>query len=369
MKIKKRNIALAGLAASVALLLATPTATFATPFIPDGSAPYGADTICYFDGDLATEDASASTCSPIPSTSWGTVEIPTATTDFLTNAQLSALDWVGIVANQGSTQSGTPGTNSNNFYVAPSDPAALPFIGSSTLTAFGHNTEVAEVTGVSAYFVADSTIVASADPYASVPSGSRSTLVSDGRAVPVPVTPLGDGSYDVTLTAPSPTWSWSTDGTLNGYGWSGQIVIVIEGTSNGEAVTQVVRNGLNFYSSFLYDIRNFYVDAPLNEGEVGVAGGSYPITGEVRGIASPPVVVEPPVVEPPVVEPPVVEPPVVQPPVTPEPEPTPDGPRVESGADTSQPLSVWFPIALAAAVLMGLFPTLFALRRRERAEQ
>ena len=368
MRTKKRNLALATAAATAALLLAAPATAFAAPFTPDGSAPYGPNTICTAEivNPEFPDPYTDSTCQPIPTFSWGTESIPAPTTDFLTNAQVSQWDWIGFVANEGSSSTGGAGTNGANFYVAPQNPAALPLIGSATLSVFGHNTEVTEVTGVSAYFVADSSIVASSDAYAGA-SGARSTNVPDGTATPIALTANADGTYDANLNIPSATWTYSTDGVLNGYGWSGRIVIVVEGIANGEPQTQIVQTGLNFYSQYLYDITNFYIEPPLNSGEIGVAGNGYAITGETTVLGPP--TVEPPVVEPPVVEPPVVEPPVVEPPVvTPDPEPTPDGPVVQAGGDRYNP-AAFLPAALLAGGVLGLTPLFFLLRRRERAEK
>lgn len=368
MRIKKRNLAFATAATTVALMLATPAAASAAIFTPDGSANYGPNTICTSEivNPEFPDPYADTTCQAIPSYAWQTQSVPAPTTTYLTNAQVSQWDWVGFVASEGSSSSGGEGTNGANFYVAPSNPAALPLIGSANLSIFGHNTEVTEVTGVSAYFVADSSVVGSSDPYGGA-SGARSTNVPDGTATPITLTANGDGTYDASLNIPSATWTYSTDGLLNGYGWSGRVVIVVDGISNGESARQVVQSGFNFYSQYLYDITNFYIEPPLNAGEIGVAGNGYAITGETTVLAPP--IVEPPVVEPPVVQPPVVEPPVVEPPVvTPDPEATLDGPVVQAGGDRSNPAAL-LPAALLAGGVLGLLPLLLLLRRRERAEQ
>lgn len=374
----KRKLLAGMVATSVAIILSTPMAASAATYTPDGSAPYGKDTICTAtDAAMEDGDTSLATCSALPQLTWSKTALPKATADSRTNVTLSDLDYAVMVGSEGSLFSAEEGTNEANFFVAPTKPGQLPFIASSTISVYGHNTDALEIKDVTAYFVADSKVVEKNDPFTGL-SGTRTTSVKDGTTTELAVAALGDGQYDLTLNLPSATWTQSTDGLLNGYGWSGRVVMAVNAVADGKAVTMVEQYSLSFNSEHLYDITNFYAEAPQSGDDIGVGTAAYSLTGETTYIEGTPVTPTAPDPEP-TPEPSDPEPTPEATPPTPtegdgDPEDPvtttdPSGPTVEAGADSSTNVNSWVPVGILAGGVLGMFPLLAVLRRRERAQQ
>lgn len=326
---------------TAALTLLSPATAFAAPLAPDGSVNYGPNTVCSFWGNSEEPIVAETNCQAIPTFQWDAEPFQAPTdSQFLTTVSVGSLDWIGTVGSEGSTHQGDPDTLSNLFYVDPDPVTSTPFIGQTSVNLFGHNPEAIAIENVTVTFVTNNNLIAEREPFTGNP-GSRSELQSNGTSKSLPVTATSDGNYDVALELPTPTWSWSTDGTLNAYGWSGELVTVVTGTVDGEPATQVTRQGLTVNSGLLHDIQGFYDETIFEGNTVGTSVSSYQLFVETFTVT------EPPVVTPPVVVPPVVTPPVV---VTPEPV-VPERPEIRTGGYTQELPTVLYLVPVALFLL------------------
>lgn len=276
------------------LALLAPSTAFASPYTPDGSVPYGENTICQVtaDYDPTVGDTADTTCSPIPTGSW-----ENATAPDITNAedwgwiQFGKIDWLSSYVNLGSTVSSEDPENLPSFVVRPTNPANSPFIADVELnvnTSPYHNDTDAtpQWENVQAYFIADNSVVASApngDPFADASTGNRIDRVSTRTTQTIPLTVTGEGTYNADLFLPTPTYTWETDGTLNGYGWAGYILAVGETTNaQGEPVTQIQRQAFQFSSGYSPSITDFLYEEFQPDGtSIGVVGSGYDLMGDI----------------------------------------------------------------------------------------
>lgn len=339
---KRLTIFTATLVASTAILL-SPTAATAAPLVPDGSAPYGADTICNFSGDVALSDASESTCSPLPTEQWTDVDLPTMGNG-TTNTDWGKISTLGNVNSEGTITDSPDGGYSDLFVVAPTEPSQLPLLATAELDVYGHNPDVVEITGVEAWVVADSR----PEAFYGTESGRANQIIDSGKGYPVSLELNADGKYNADFTIPSPTWEQRTDGVLNAYGYFGYLKTVVSMTVDGQPEQYVNNYYFDLASPYLADITNFSAETVCADGEVCGSGGGYTIIGN-WGVSSP---TYPPTTPtpPPAPVPPAVSPPTVPPVVTDTPEDgsgdpeepevikEPEHPRVNTGSADSAPL-------------------------------
>lgn len=280
----KSLIALPATILAVALTLGTPLTAQAV-VTPDGSTPYGKNTICDFHGDFGLADPTDTTCSTIPTFNWNAGEptTPTNTGNYAV-VETGSLDYVSAVVSEGTLQGGEEGGYSDLFYVEPTDPTKLPFLATTTITVNNPNSDNFTVQGVTAQFVADNSVTAGLQ---NAPSGEKHNLVQDGYTSPVDVQRADATKFDAEIALPSPTWEWTTNGTLNGYGWSGYLDTTVTVYMDGQFYTYTDRVAVDATAGWMYDITNFVVEEPTDPGSIGVSSTVYAFTLSTRQLGIP----------------------------------------------------------------------------------
>lgn len=354
-------------ACAVTVGLLTPAAAFAAPITPDGSIPYSTDAYCYYPGtdfQVGTATPDDTQCQSIPSKAWQNAAIPTATPGAFTNVNIGQMRWVGSVVAAGTiqgTEDPSATTYEKGFFVQPSNPTDLPLLISTDLSIFGHNPELVTINSVNAYAVVDD-IATVEDPIVGTSGAEPTQTVPAGSTFPVTLTSTGEGVYAADVVLPTSTFQRTTDGVLNGYGWSFGLTTIVEMTVDGNPETFVYTQHFLADSGDMADITHFSPDVVVPDGQIGVAGGGYIISlRSVTVTEEEPPVTTPPVVQPPVVTPPAPQPPVVDTPPTTAPPTEPQHPRVNTGDVNSAPL--W---GVGVASLLAAAAGAFLLRGRTR---
>ena len=316
---------------------------------------YGKDTMCQMPQG-ATEPGQA-VCQTIPvPQGWQEGSIPTPTAEGLTNLNVSSsgTGFVEHVVSEGgyvSSEDANASLNERLFFVHPSNLAALPLLANHQLDFFGHNGSIKNIHAIGVALP----VPADEDP------ASKVQNITPGLTFPVFISPNEDGTYTQEFAVPSPTYTQSTDGTLNEIGYAFGVYYTVDLELNGmDATVQIVR-AYHAKSGYFADLANLQPE-PCS-GDVCIGGGSFSL--QIREISAEPISPEVPVV------PEQPETPVVpETPVTPsEPEPvtapTPDYPRVNTGGTSTSPAAFIFMIAsmtFGTAMLV-----LFFRRKNEQA--
>lgn len=274
-------------AIALALALTTPITASAQVFTPNGSQPYGANSICGFYGDWETSDPSETTCSSIPTFQWDTsTPTPPVNTTAYAQADWGKFDWVSAVVPEGTLQGNTEndGTYSYLFLVNPTDVKNLPLLGTAQLNVFSTYPEKYLVQGVTAKFITDNTLTSGVP---NAPSGSIRNLVPDGHNTPVPTLVANAGQWDAEINLPAPTWVWETNGVANAYGWSGKLETTITVMVDGVMKTYTTQLGFDASTPFMTDIQNFHNEIQLDDGQVGVSTSAYNISVATKVLSVP----------------------------------------------------------------------------------